>query len=159
MDGVDEKRNNLAIFMLGQQPDILIGIDTGTHTGVAVWDSRARKFLKLLTVPIHKAWAFVIDQHARYGDRLFVIFEDARQRSWYGSDSGRVAAKLQGAGSVKRDAAIWEDFLTDYGIAFRAVPPVRGATKLDGDYFARLTGWTEKTSNHARDAAMLVFGR
>lgn len=85
-----------------------------------------------------------------------VLFEDARQRKWFGADSN---AKMQGAGSVKRDASIWEEFCTDYQIAFRALPPAKGGTKLNPDYFKALTGWRGKTSEHARDAAMIVFGR
>lgn len=66
---------------------------------------------------------------------------------------------MQGAGSVKRDASIWEEFCTDYEIPFRALPPIKGGTKLQPDYFKALTGWKGKTSEHARDAAMIVFGR
>ena len=34
---------------------IYIGIDPGTHTGVAVWDSKAQVFIELATIPIHQA--------------------------------------------------------------------------------------------------------
>jgi hypothetical protein len=39
------------------------------------------------------------------------------------------------------------------------LPPAKGATKLDPDFFKALTGWKKRTSEHARDAAMIVFGR
>jgi hypothetical protein len=39
------------------------------------------------------------------------------------------------------------------------VPPKAGATKWDADTFRRLTGYSGRTSNHARDAALLVWGR
>ena len=32
-------------------------------------------------------------------------------------------------------------------------------TKLSAEQFRRITGWTEQTNEHGRDAAMLVFGR
>ena len=134
---------------------ICIGIDPGTHTGVAVWDTREGKFLSLETLPIHKALLRVLvltsDQVAE------VVFEDARQRTWFGK--GDTNAKAQGAGSVKRDCSIWEDFCRDYGIPFQAKPPVKGATKVTSDYFKMVSGWTGRTSEHARDAAMLVIGR
>ena len=134
---------------------ICIGIDPGTHTGVAVWDTREGKFLSLETLPIHKALLRVLvltsDQVAE------VVFEDARQRTWFGK--GDTNAKAQGAGSVKRDCSIWEDFCRDYGIPFQAKPPIKGATKVTADYFKMVSGWTGRTSEHARDAAMLVIGR
>ena len=66
--------------------------------------------------------------------------------------------KLQGVGSVKRDASIWEDYLTDLGIEFEMVAPKRNVTKLSQDRFKAMTGWKNRTNEHGRDAAMLVFG-
>ena len=140
---------------------IYIGIDPGTHTGVAVWDTLQEKFLYLDTCPIHKALMDVLQWKMIFTDKkedLMVVFEDARQRTWFGKDKN-TSAKLQGAGSIKRDCSIWEDFLTDYEIPFRAVPPQKGCTKWDDKYFKMVTGWKGKTSNHSRDAAVLVFGR
>ena len=136
---------------------ICIGIDPGTHTGVAVWDTREGKFLSLETLPIHRAISkvgFIAEIHK--GD-VQVVFEDARQRTWFGK--GDTNAKAQGAGSVKRDSSIWEDFCKDYDIPYWAKPPVKGATKVSADYFKTISGWDGRTSEHARDAAMLVIGR
>lgn len=138
---------------------IYIGIDPGTHTGVAVWDSREGKFLSLGTLPIHRAMIFILTWSLKAeetGQEIQVVFEDARQRKWYGNDSN---AKRQGAGSVKRDCSIWEDFCRDYQIPFVAVPPMKGGTKVSESYFKTISGWKGRTSNHARDAAMLVIGR
>lgn len=138
---------------------IYIGIDPGTHTGVAVWDSREGKFLSLETLPIHRAMTFILTWSLKAedsGQEIQVVFEDARQRKWYGNESN---AKRQGAGSVKRDCSIWEDFCRDYQIPFVAVPPIKGGTKVSESYFKTISGWKGRTSNHARDAAMLVIGR
>ena len=64
-----------------------------------------------------------------------------------------------GAGSVRRDCEIWEEFCNHYKIPFDAVPPRKGLTKWDADTFAKVTGYKGRTSNHARDAALLVFGK
>jgi hypothetical protein len=64
-----------------------------------------------------------------------------------------------GAGSVKRDCAIWEDFCRDLGIDYIPVPPQAGLTKWPADYFNKVTGWKGRTSDHARDAALLVYGK
>lgn len=134
----------------------LIGIDTGTHTGVAIYETFSKTIERLETLPIHKAMALVLATALDNPNDTHVYFEDARLRKWFGR-SGR--EQLQGAGSVKRDCAIWEDYLTDYKIPFTAIPPCQNTTKLPADYFAKLTEWTARCSEHARDAAMLVFGR
>lgn len=136
---------------------IYIGIDPGTHTGVAVWDSKERKFLSLETMPIHIALTRVLAIAERHRDDVQVIFEDARLRTWFGK--GNVSAKAQGAGSVKRDCSIWEDFLIDMEIPFVTTKPGNVATKVTPSWFRKLTGWEGRCSEHARDAAMLVFGR
>ena len=135
---------------------LFIGIDTGTHTGLAVWDDKLKELTSLETIPIHRALSRVLALSST--EDVFVIFEDARQRTWFGKDKN-TSAKLQGAGSIKRDCSIWEDFLTDYEIPFRAVPPQKGCTKVTSDYFRTISGYQGRTSNHARDAAMLVIGR
>lgn len=148
---------------------IYIGIDTGTHTGVAVWDADNQRFTDIRTCLIHDALTYVLDivaLAAQTGDLVEVRVEDARLRTWFGPlDRGRSErSKLQGVGSVKRDCAIWEDFLQDIKAAwsnldYRMVPPRENRTKLSADAFERITKSGFRTSEHARDAAMLVFGR
>ena len=136
---------------------ICIGIDPGTHTGVAVWDTREGKFLFLATMPIHRAISKVGYIAEIHKGNVQVVFEDARQRTWFGY--GDTNAKAQGAGSVKRDCSIWEDFCKDYGIPYWAKPPVKGATSVCAEYVKRISHYQGKTSEHSRDAAMLVIGR
>ena len=134
---------------------IWIGIDPGTHTGIAVWDSKQEAFTAIHTLPIHKALAFVLNEFYT-NKEVEVLFEDARLRKWYGEQTN---AKIQGAGSIKRDCTIWEEFLTDYKIPFHAIAPHKGMTKMNEEYFKMVAHWDKKTSNHARDAALLVLGR
>ena len=137
----------------------LIGLDPGKNTGLAIWNTKGQHFFYIATMPIHNALAYV-KTFAGNGDAR-VYFEDARQRKWLPKDtsSSEYRGHLMGAGSVKRDSVIWQDALTDWCIPFEMVPPRAGATKWDADTFARITGYKGRTSNHARDAAMLVFGR
>ncbi|HXR84308.1 MAG TPA: hypothetical protein VN722_08370 [Hanamia sp.] len=132
----------------------IIGVDTGVNTGIAVWDRKLKKFEIIQTVAIHKAMEFVSVFSAKE-EKCFIRVEDARKRTWFGK-SGR--EQLQGAGSVKRDAKVWEDFLTDLGVAFEMVAPKDNKTKLDAKKFCMITGWRETTNEHGRDAAMLTFG-
>ena len=139
----------------------VIGVDPGTHTGLAVWNGST--FTEVTSLPLHAALLRVKELNTRLGFKgngVVVVFEDARLRKWYGTSTARQdRARLQGAGSVKRDCAIWEEALTDWGIPFVAVAPKNNYTKMTAEAFRRLTGWTERTNEHGRDAAMLVWGR
>lgn len=140
---------------------IWCGIDCGHDTGLAVWDSTRREFRAVATVRIHRAMEAVLAWERENPGQVRVVFEDARQRRWIPDthDLRREMGRRLGAGSVKRDATIWEDFLTDEGIPFEMTPPRKGLTKWDATVFARVTGWTGRTSHNARDAALLVFQR
>ena len=138
---------------------LLVGIDPGEHTGLAVYDPAARRLVECCTLPLHRALRRVEDLAA--AGEIRVVFEDARQRTWFAPERSRAEyrGKLMGAGAAKRDARIWEEFLQDRGIPFSARGPRAGATKWPADYWQRVTGWTGRTSEHARDAALLVFGQ
>ena len=133
---------------------LVVGIDTGVNTGFAVWDRERKVLTELTTLKIHQAMERV--RELSYQDDIVVYFEDARQRKWFGS-AGR--EQLQGAGSVKRDCGIWEDFLKDLNVEYHAIPPKNNLTKMNADLFAKVTGWKGRTSEHARDAAFLVINR
>lgn len=136
---------------------ILIGIDTGVHTGFAVWHSDTKYLAEVSTMTITQAMERVrMIADIRGKECVRLIIEDARQRKWFGR-SGR--EKLQGAGSVKRDSRIWEDWCREQGLQYRMVAPKNNRTKLTVSQFKLLTKWTGATSEHARDAALLVFGR
>lgn len=137
---------------------IWIGIDPGDSTGVAVWDSTERAFVTVVTLPLHRALELVAGWAGR---NPRVVFEDARQRRWFPRErnASEYRGRLMGAGAAKRDAAIWEEFLRDNGYQYEARKPQAGATKWSAEYFARITGYTQRTSEHARDAAVLVYGR
>lgn len=138
---------------------LLIGIDTGTHTGIAVYDTLKRKLIDVNTLPLHRALRLVLSYNKE--NYLHVVFEDARKRKWIpnSGDPRKEAGRRMGAGAVKRDAAIWEEFLKDEGIPYTAQAPAKGATKWNAELFAKITGWRQRTSEHSRDAALLVFRR
>ena len=137
---------------------ILIGIDTGVHTGFAVaFDHGAGGELQRVeSLSITQAMQCVLeyeDEHDLKGITLYI--EDARLRTWF--TGGR--EKAQGVGSVKRDAQIWEDWCKEQGLNYLMIHPAANATKTKAEVFKKRTGWIERTNEHARDAAMLVFKR
>lgn len=135
-----------------------IGIDCGVNTGICVWNKILKKIQYINTLPIHKAM-----DEVKYWQRnggIFVRIEDARLRKWIPRQKNEKAerGRREGAGSVKRDAKIWEDFLADLGIPYESVAPQNNKTKVDAEYFKKLTGYDKRTNTHERDAAMLVVG-
>ena len=134
--------------------NLIIGIDPGVKTGIAVYDPELKRLLSVDTFKIYQAMQFIL----YYKENHFTVFvriEDARLRKWYGN-SGREV--LQGAGSVKRDCGIWQDFLTDEYIDFDLVAPKNNRTKISAEMFKKITGYEGRTSEHGRDAAMMVYG-
>lgn len=142
---------------------ILCGIDPGVNTGLAIWDTETRSFRTLKTctqvealLDIYTLWLKEAPWHP-----FRIVAEDARKRTWIPREKSvkEMKGRAMGAGSVKRSSQIWEEFSNATGIQIDLVPPRKGLTKWDADYFKKVTGWTGRTSNHARDAALLVFGK
>lgn len=135
-----------------QSSEVIIGIDPGKDTGFA-WGVKGHESLKeVCSMPIHRAMLKITAMNAKYSVTVYV--EDARKRKYFGDNS---RAKQQGAGSVKRDCTIWEDFLTDKGIPFQMIHPIRGGTKWKADRFNKATKYKGQTNQNARDAGMIAF--
>lgn len=142
---------------------LLVGIDPGVTTGFAVWDTQQRALLAVEGHGILQAMTQVQWLHAggplAAAGQVLVIFEDARNhRVRFGRNARKGARILQGVGSVKRDCAMWEEFLEREGIPYVTAKPRRRATKKDAELFRKITGWEHRTNEHGRDAAMFVFG-
>lgn len=133
----------------------VIGIDCGVNTGFAVWSVDEQKFRCVKSLQIHKALSEV-ERAFKQEPNIKVFIEDARLRKWFGANS---TAKLQGAGSVKRDCKIWEDFCKDLGIPYVLVAPKDNMTKLNAVQFINITNYEGVTNEHSRDAAMMIFQR
>ncbi|HEY4150565.1 MAG TPA: hypothetical protein VGM41_16610 [Chitinophagaceae bacterium] len=137
-----------------------VGIDTGVNTGLAVWCGESKRLSSVKTVKIHNALDAVRRLIEDYPGKVVVRVEDARLRTWIPREATESAerGRREGAGSVKRDCSIWEDFLEDLWVDYQLVAPKNNKTKVKEAYFHSLTKWEERTSGHARDAAMLVYG-
>ncbi len=75
--------------------------------------------------------------------------------------AGQTERKMQkiavnvGENRAKAEAVYW--FCTGMGLDTAYVPVVRNGTKLSPLQIELITGWTGKTSEHARDAIMLAW--
>jgi len=138
--------------------DIYIGLDIGVNTGLAVWNAKEKRLVRVVTKNIISAMDEVLTwvNEVYKGLNIIVRIEDPNKRKWFGT-SGR--ERLQGAGSVKRDYSVWVEFFEHHGIQYESVAPRNVKTKTTQEYFCRLTGWANRTSSHARDAAMQIYGK
>lgn len=145
---------------------VLIGVDTGVHTGFAVAFDQGKggQLHEVESLTITLAMSKVLELAEEHGkENLMLFIEDARLRTWFGridSEQKKYGAGVrEGIGSVKRDAQIWEQWCIEQGLKYKMIHPAANKTKTDAKYFFKLTGWAKRTNEHARDAAMLVFGR
>lgn len=160
----------------GSYSFLSVGIDPGVRTGVSVvgWRSKPlrHEVLVMATLKVHEAMAFV-KCIADMDVPKVMAFEDARERQFFGEDERRVyneirrgrievlnmyRGRVMGAGSVRRESAIWDDYLSDLGVIYVRVIPGYVRTKV-GEGHARDLGWEGKSSKHSRDALMLAMIR
>lgn len=142
-----------------------IGIDPGTNTGVAVWERTPEcplgRLVHVSSMMACEAEDFILRWMAGGYNRFEVHVEDTRHLKI--PKDRRVEdnpGKLQGVGMVKRDMARWEEWLTYRKITHTMRPPMRAEARLiSADGFRQLSGWTERTNEHGRAAAMLVLGQ
>ena len=134
-----------------------IGIDPGVTTGYAIFNSKKNEFMMVTSGKILEA---MLDIQERFQNNInghshLIRIEDARKR---GNSGAKSAAKAQGAGSVKRDSKIWEEWCEMHGYNYELVAPQRNMTKLDQKTFKQITGWEKQTNHNSRDSAMLIYG-
>jgi len=134
---------------------ILLGLDPGVQTGYARADATTQRLVDVRTLKAHQAMTLI-----QADPPALVIFEDARKRQLFGRmdllQEKYGAAVREGAGAAKRDSKLWEEFLADQRIPWIGRKP--HGTKMGALLFKATTGWEGRTSNHARDAGMLVIG-
>ena len=133
----------------------VIGIDCGVNTGFAVQDQSRMELIEVTTLSAHEAWNKVRHFIHVYGkDAIYLRYEDAHLREWLGKAGKN---QLQGAGSIKRDSSLWEEFCEMEGLQYDKVAPKHIRTKCSTEYFKRVTGWKKATNEHGRDAAMMIY--
>lgn len=157
---------------IAKRQKIVIGIDPGTKTGFAVKNLTTGEWLDVDTIKRWEIPVKVLEYAEKY--EVYVVFEDATQRTWYGKDERQFYGKFRtnsmtkkdmsrykgikmGAGSVMGSSTMIREFLDDCRIPYVAQKPKSGATKVDKKFVARL-GWEGRSSEHSRDAIMLIQG-
>lgn len=132
-----------------------IGIDTGTKTGFAVWEDGKLQVVESMTIT--QAMRKILTAYPYQTTKLYI--EDARKWIGFNGKTKTTDARLQGAGSVKRDASIWEDWCKENGYQAIFIKPMGKGLKKSAEDFKRITKWEGRTNEHSRDAAMIVYQR
>ena len=140
---------------------IYIGIDPGTHTGMAMWYKKA-KTLEILTTDF---WGCIdkIDMLRKLGIDIECIIEDPglnKGMHWHKHNhKGSFALAndiAQKVGGNKREARLLIEYCIKEVIRYVGVKPT--SSKWNDGYFKSVTGYEGRSSQHARDAAKLVYG-
>lgn len=131
----------------------IIGIDPGTKTGIAVWDRASNDFALIGTFTVIQA----LMKLKPFMDSCFIRCENPNTWKPFNGRDKESLNRMQGAGSVKRDFAIWKEIAEYYALPFEPVSLHSSQKKVNVDYFKKITGIKTRTSEHARDAAMMVF--
>jgi hypothetical protein len=137
----------------------LIGIDPGVNTGFAI--SKDGKIINVKTVDFWDCIKLLRDMQ-NMGIVVYVENPNVNKPVFYKRGANNTAMMqrvAQNVGSNKRDATLIIDFCTRNGIDVRPQTPQRGAKDIDAKYFQLLTGYDKSTSQHGRDAGMLIAGR
>ena len=132
---------------------LILGIDPGAHTGVATYVGG--QLTDLETVGPNQ-----IERLIRGRAPARVVFEDSRLQShtWTSSASKAAAAKMaRNVGQVDAWCYLITAICAELGIAAHGISPAGKGAKLDAKQFASVTGWTGKSNEHARDAAMVAW--
>ena len=130
-----------------------MGIDPGTHTGVAIYRDGA--LFDLLTIePFQLAETIADLSPAR------VVFEDSRLISptWKRGVSNAAQLKIaRDVGQIDAWCRLIVATCARLGIPAHGISPKNKGAKLDAEQFKALTGWTGRSNQHERDGAALAW--
>ncbi len=150
----------------GAVRSLVVGVDPGTSTGLAVYDPAAPGVSALGPAGALVAcgsldfWKATAQLHRTAGTVRAVVVEDPRTLGLYAryrtlSQAQRDRA-ARSVGQIDRDVSLWVDLCRRLGVRCVCVPPARRAKWAAAD-LAAVTGWTSPTNEHARDAARLAW--
>lgn len=150
----------------GKRVRCFIGIDPGTRTGFAVKVDGFK--MKVETTDFFGAIERIQFYRKRF-ECLEVRIEDPSQNKPVWFDHRKATVKVsearsklkiaQNVGENKKEAKLLIEFCKRLNIKVIPVRPKRGSmTKVSPELFRKVTGYGGRTSEHGRDAGMLIAG-
>lgn len=131
----------------------IIGIDPGQRTGIAVYRDGA--LCELRTVSPDQV-AGVLEELA---PRL-VVLEDSRLQSAVfarGTNQRAMLKIARNVGEIDQLCRQINELCNRMGIDCLGVSPLRKGSKISAAWLCAMTGWTGRSNQHERDAAMCAF--
>jgi predicted RNase H-like nuclease (RuvC/YqgF family) len=142
---------------------IVIGIDPGQNTGLAVWDSHRKCIVDAKSLDFWRATDEILRIHTVHStmQRVKVVIENPNENRPVFAKKGAdgVNQKLrvaQNVGMNKRDAQLIVEFCQHNKIEYVTVKPT--SSKWDAQTCKALTKWDKTTNQHVRDAIKLCYG-
>lgn len=144
---------------------VFIGIDGGVSNGFAVWNKTRRELVIIETLSFWDC----IDRIGDFYDLcrkenivLTVVVEDVEMnRPTFARENTneKMMQKIsQNVGGVKAYTRLIIEWCERKNIpVIKMRPSKKSATKLSAETFNKITGWEGKTSQHGRDAGMMVY--
>lgn len=139
---------------------IYVGIDPGVNTGVAVWNPTTKKFDQMLTLDFWQTLSFI--EKNNHKDVFFVLENPDLIKPMYGKKSSIQKKEVRDAinqriGKNKAMALLYLEYLEIQGANYISIKPV--SKKKNKSVFQKITGYSQRTNQHVRDAGMLVYER
>jgi hypothetical protein len=136
-----------------------VGIDPGVQTGFAVYDQSSRRLVEAQTSDFWSVYEMVRARFSVEDTEVFVECPGLHARVVFNRLGGeRVAARREriagNVGSNRREATLMVEGLRRAGFRVEEVKPRQ--RKWTAEEFLRRTGYENRTSEHARDAARLI---
>ena len=133
----------------------VLGIDPGANTGLAAFKGGALCFLETIE-------PLALERTLRHYAPGRVIFEDSRlaTHTWNARkkpDFGAALATARSLGQVDAWCSLITAICADLGIPAHGISPAAKGAKLNAPNFAIVTGWSERSNQHERDAAMVAW--
>lgn len=150
------------------KPRFYIAIDPGVSTGMAVWDSYLKQIVDIWTTDFWGCIDYIEDfreKHNMFDIKVVIENPNGNKPVFFkkGVNSQAMARKVgQDVGSNKREASLLIEYFERKHIAYTAIVPKKkstGSGKITQEYFKKLSGWTKRTNQHERDAAMMILGK
>lgn len=139
---------------------VVMGIDPGEHTGVALYESGQ---LKALSEVQPEDVPQMLADHAHMV--ALVVFEDSRLESKVWSAYGSIAQRekiSRNVGQIDSWCRLIEHNCAKLGIPCHGISPrdksgSKTGAKVNALDFKRMTGWKGPSNEHKRDAAMVAW--
>lgn len=148
----------------------LIGIDPGVQIGFALWDCIKKKFVAIQTYNIHQFRQNLEVYAKMFPGEVGAYLEASDMKEYIWHREGRplptspieirkLLKLARNVGLNQGSAREIRHLLEWYEVPITNILPGTSPTKVTPQFFQSATGWREKVTSHAMDAAMLIVGR